>query len=268
MRRLEPDAVVSDEEWVSVEDLLDTGRMREELAIARRIQRGFLPEAPPGLHGFQIEGWNEPCRETGGDYYDYVRLPGGRLGLAIGDVSGHGIGPALLMANARSALRALLQVDESPGDVLGRLNDVLVADMLEDHFMTMFVGVLDLSTKRLRYAVAGHERPLLLRADADEFAVLDGKGMPLGILPGLRYAEGDTVTLRRDDLLVCLTDGVWEATNPRDEEFGYARLKAVLLQNRAASVPELVGAVRTAAADFVEGARQSDDLTLVALKVL
>ena len=155
----------TDDNLVSIEELLDTGRMREQLAIARRIQLGFLPKAPPGLQAFEIEGWNQPCYETGGDYFDFLRLPGGRLGLAIGDVSSHGIGPALLMANARSALRALLQVSERPSDVAARLNDVLVADMPEDHFMTMFVGMLDLRTKRLRFAVAGHERPLRRKPD-------------------------------------------------------------------------------------------------------
>ena len=253
---------------VSVEDLLDTGRMREELEIARRIQRAFLPKAPPGLHGFEIAGWNEPCRETGGDYYDYLRLPGGRLGLAIGDVSGHGIGPALLMASARSALRALLQVDDSPGDVLGRLNDVLVGDMLEDHFMTMFVAVLDLSTNRLRYAVAGHERPLLLRAGADDFTTLDAPGMPLGIAPGLNYPEGDVVRLRRGDLLTFLTDGLWEATDAAGDEFGYPRLKDVLRANRRASAHGIVAAVRNSTADFVGDTRQTDDLTLMVLRVV
>ena len=265
---MEPDVIASDEELMSVEDLLDTGRMREELAIARRIQRAFLPEAPPGLQGFEIDGWNEPCRETGGDYYDYVRLPGGRLGLAIGDVSGHGIGPALLMANARAALRALLQVAESPGDVLGRQNDLLVADTLEDHFMTMFVGVLDMSTKRFRYAVAGHERPLLLRANTNDFATLDGKGMPLGIAQGQRYAEGDCVTLKHGDLLACFTDGLWEATDLNGEMFGHERLRAALLRTRGGSASEIAADLRREAFGFAGGAHQSDDLTLMALKVL
>jgi len=265
---LEPDTVAQDDDLLSVEEILETGRMRDELEIARRIQRAFLPKAPPGLQGFEIEGWNEPCRETGGDYYDYFRLPGGRLALAIGDVSGHGIGPALLMTNARSALRALLQVDDDPADVLGRLNDVLVTDTLEDHFMTMFVGVLDMGTKRLRYAVAGHERPLLLGARSGEFLTLDAKGMPLGVVPGLSYIEGETVTLRRNDLLVCLTDGIWEATNSAGEEFGYARLKAVLLRSRAGSATGVVAVVRQKVFEFTEGARQSDDLTLMALKVV
>ena len=223
---MEPDVIASDEELMSVEDLLDTGRMREELAIARRIQRAFLPEAPPGLQGFEIDGWNEPCRETGGDYYDYVRLPGGRLGLAIGDVSGHGIGPALLMANARAALRALLQVAESPGDVLGRLNDLLVAD------------------------------------------TLDGKGMPLGIAQGQRYAEGDCVTLKHGDLLACFTDGLWEATDLNGEMFGHERLRAALLRTRGGSASEIAADLRREAFGFAGGAHQSDDLTLMALKVL
>ena len=263
-----PDTFVPDDDLLSVEEILDTGRMREELGIARRIQRAFLPKAPPGLQGFEIEGWNEPCRETGGDYYDYFRLPGGRLALAIGDVSGHGIGPALLMTNARSALRALLQVDDDPADVLGRLNGVLVTDMLEDHFITMFVGLLDMSTKRLRYAVAGHERPLLLEARSGEILTLEGKGMPLGVVPGLSYVEGDTVTLRRNDLLACLTDGIWEATNSAGEEFGYGRLKAALLRNCAGSAAAVVAAVKQEVLEFTEGARQSDDLTLMALKVV
>ncbi len=257
----------SDDRLLSVEDLLDTGRMREQLEIARRIQRGFLPKAPPGLHGFDIGGWNEPCYETGGDYYDFIRLPGGRLGIAIGDVSGHGIGSALLMASARSALRALFQVSGRSGDVLSRLNDVLVPDMLEDHFMTMFVGVLDLRTKRLRYAVAGHERPLLLRNGADTFVQLDGEGMPLGIRAGLAYSEGEPVMLRQGDLAVCLTDGIWEATNGRDEEFGYDRLRAVLLRHRGGTAKQVIQAVKDNIFQFVGETRQLDDLTLLVLKV-
>ena len=107
---------VSQDDWL----------LHEHLKMARRIQQGFLPKAPPGLQGFEIEGWNEPCYEAGGDYYDFLRLPRGRLAMAVGDVAGHGMGPALLMATARAALRGLLQVATGPGDVLGRLNNVLV----------------------------------------------------------------------------------------------------------------------------------------------
>ena len=253
---------------VSVEELLETGRMREQLELARKIQRGFLPKTPPGLHGFEIAGWNEPCHEAGGDYYDYLRIPGGRLALAIGDVSSHGIGPALLMANARASLRALLQVTSDPGDVLTRLNDVLVPDMLDDHFMTMFVGILDLGTKRLRFALAGHERPLLLRRGTDDFVSLDTRGMPLGIRSGAEFPEGESVLLRPGDLAVCLTDGIREATNPRGEEFGQTRLRDTLLQNRNRPTAEIANAVRQSLADFTGECPQSDDLTLMILKVL
>jgi len=256
----------NEEELLSVEDLLGTGRMRQELEIARRIQRGFLPKAPPDLQGFEIDGWNAPCDETAGDYYDYLRLPGGRLALAIGDVSSHGIGPALLMAGARSALRALLQAGGMPGQVLARLNDVLIADMPEDHFMTLFVGVLDLGTHELRYAVAGHERPLLLRRGSEDFLRLDARGMPIGARQGLRYTEGKPVRLRGGDLLVCFTDGIWQATNRRDEEFGHDRLEAVLRSHRARPAADVAAVVRDAIASFTDGARQLDDLTLMVLK--
>ena len=252
---MDSDASVTGDAVFSIEDLLDTGRMRQQLEIARRIQRGFLPKAPPGLHGFEIEGWNDPCHEAGGDYYDYLRLPGGRLGMAIGDVASHGIGPALLMANARSALRALLRVDDNPGTVLERLNDALVEDMLDDHFMTMFVGVLDLNTRLLRYAIAGHERPLLLRNSSDEFVRLEAKGMPLGIRAGVKYPEGRAERLRNGDVLACITDGIWEATNADGEEFGYERLQAVLLRNRRAAAAELSEAVRKEVQEFAGATR-------------
>ncbi len=252
---------------MSIEDLLETGRMREQLEIARRIQRGFLPKAPPGLHGFQIDGWNEPCYEAGGDYYDFVRLAGGRLGIAVGDVSGHGIGPALLMASARSALRALFQVAAGPGDALARLNDVLVLDMLEEHFMTMFVGVLDLRTKRLRYAIAGHERPLLLRAAEERPLCLEAPGMPLGVHPGAEYREGEPLLLRDGDLVIGLTDGVWEATNAAGESFGHGRLEAALAESRQRTASEIVDVVRQCVLGFIGDTRQGDDLTLLVLKV-
>jgi phosphoserine phosphatase RsbU/P len=258
----------TDDNLISIGDVLDTGRMREQLAIARRIQLGFLPKAPPGLQAYEIEGWNQPCYETGGDYYDFLRLPGGRLGLAIGDVSSHGIGPALLMANARSALRALLQVSEDVGDVAARLNDVLVADMPEDHFMTMFMGILDMRTKRLRFAIAGHERPLMFRRDSDEIVRLEARGMPLGIVPGMLYPEGDAVTLRQGDMLAFVTDGLWEAVNGQGEEFGYERLEAVLRTCRDASAAEIIATTRQAVADFTGETDQSDDITLMILRVL
>ncbi|MFO7898371.1 MAG: PP2C family protein-serine/threonine phosphatase [Planctomycetota bacterium] len=257
-----------EDDVLAIDELVEAGRMREQLAIARRIQRGFLPEAPPGLHGFQIEGWNQPCHEAGGDYYDFLRLPGGRLAVAIGDVSSHGIGPALLMASARSALRALLQVEDGPGNCLTRLNDVLAADMLDDHFMTMFAGVLDLGTKMLRYAVAGHERPLRLPCDGDEFERLDARGMPLGIHGGLRYSEGEPVLLRPGDLVAFLTDGMWEATNADSEEFGYERLKESIRRTRDRPAGAILEAVQADVSAFIGDARQYDDLTLMILKVL
>ena len=252
---------------LSIEDLLETGRMREQLEIARRIQRGFLPKAPPGLHGFQIDGWNEPCYEAGGDYYDFVRLAGGRLGIAVGDVSGHGIGPALLMASARLTLRALFQVAAGPADALARLNDVLVPDMLEEHFMTMFVGVVDLRTKRFRYAIAGHERPLLLRAADEHPLQLDAAGMPLGVRPGAEYREGEQLFLRDGDLVIGLTDGVSEATNAAGEPFSHERLEATLVEGRHRTASEIVEVVRQRVLSFVGDTRQSDDLTLLVLKV-
>jgi phosphoserine phosphatase RsbU/P len=258
----------TDDKVISVDELLDTGRMREQLAIARRIQLGFLPQAPPGLQAFEIEGWNQPCSETGGDYYDFLRLPGGRLGLAIGDVSSHGIGPALLMANARSALRALFQVSDHPGDVAARLNDVLVADMPEDHFMTMFIGMLDLRTKRLRFAIAGHERPLLFRKGTDQVELLEARGMPLGIAPGMHYPEGEPLTLRQGDMLAFLTDGLWEAVNARGEEFGAERLESALKGSHGTPANEVIASTRKALFDFTGDTDQTDDITLMVLRVL
>ena len=251
---------------LTVNDILEAGRMREQLLIARRIQHGFLPKAPPGLQGFEIEGWNEPCHEAGGDYYDFMRLSGGRLAIAIGDVASHGIGPALLMATARAALRALLQLATGPGDVLSRLNDVLVEDMQDDHFMTMFLGIIDLATKKMRYAIAGHERPMHLSADGT-VSYLDIHGLPLGIHRGIEYEEGKPVSLRSGDLAACLTDGIWEATNRNDEEFGYDRLTQVLVQNRSRSAAHVVHAVRSEVQEFTAGNKQHDDLTLMVLKV-
>lgn len=255
------------ETGLSISDVLDAGRMREQLRIARRIQSGFLPKAPPGLQGVEIEGWNEPCHEVGGDYYDFMRLSGGRLAIAIGDVASHGIGPALLMATARAALRALLKVASGPADVLSRLNEVLVEDMQDDHFMTMFLGIIDLSTKKMRYAIAGHERPLHL-SSSGEFKHLDIHGLPLGIHRGIEYAEGDPISLRSGDLTVCLTDGIWEATNTADEEFGYDRLKRTLIKSRSHSATGVVEAVKSEVASFTAGKKQHDDLTLMVLKVL
>ena len=151
--------------------------------------------------------------------------------------------------------------------MLSRLNDVLVSDMLDDHFMTMFAGVLDLRTKRLRYAMAGHERPLLLRGGANEFLRLESRGMPLGIHAGIEYPEGEAVLLRAGDLVVFLTDGLWEATNGVGEEFGYGRLEAALRTTRAGTASEIIAAVKEEVFGFIGETRQVDDVTLMVLKI-
>jgi serine phosphatase RsbU (regulator of sigma subunit) len=244
---------------------LERERLQRSIEIAREVLSALLPKDPTGLEGFDVSGCSIPAETAAGDYYDFVPCPGGKLGVVVGDVTGHGMGPAMVMTGARSALRLLFEQELDEAQILARLNGRLVEDLGDGRFMSMVVGRLDPKERRLTYANAGQTPPLLLRANGRTES-LAGTGLALGIEKDVTYQVQPPVQLERGDLLLWYTDGIVEARNKAGEEFGNERLIAALRAHRQAPAKELVVALRRAVAEFVGSEQLDDDLTLVAFK--
>ena len=238
-------------------------RFQHELEVAQLIQQHFLPLTLPQPSGWSVQAHYRPARAVGGDFYDMVERPDGTLAFAVGDVTDKGVPAAMVMAATRSFLRAAGQGDASPGEVLARVNDLLQADMPPRMFVTCLYGVLDPKTGRTWFANAGHNLPIV-RRDADGTAEeLRATGMPLGLLPGMRYDETEA-RLAAGDQLVLHSDGIAEAHGPDREMYGIPRLCSVVAG--APSGDRLLADVLRSLEDFT-GAdwEQEDDITLVSL---
>ena len=239
--------------------------VEQELGTARSIQHALLPKDLPKLDGWKIAYHYQPAREVGGDFYDFLSLDDGRVGLVIGDVSGKGIAAALVMANTQSVLRAVARRGNiAPGRVLAEANEVLYAYIPAGTFVTCFYGVLDPESGRLVYANAGHDPPYVQRDG--EARELRARGMPLGLMPGMPYEEKETNLAAGDDLLF-YSDGLVEAHDPEGEMFGFPRLRDLIMVQSAGSGEELVDFLLAELTRFTgEHSEQEDDITLVTLE--
>ena len=237
-------------------------RFEQELEVARLIQQNFLPKELPDLAGWQIAAIYRPAREVGGDFYDVIPLPDGRVGFVIGDVTDKGVPAALVMSATRSVLRASAQRIIEPGQVLERVNEHLYPDMPEKMFVTCLYGVLDIDSGLFRFANAGHDLPYVQTADG--VVELRARGMPLGLMPGMSYEEREA-TLQPGDSVLLHSDGVLEAHDAERDMFGAPRLKATMA--RGPRGRELIDHVLSALAAFTgPGAEQEDDITMVTLQ--
>ncbi|MBA2344142.1 MAG: SpoIIE family protein phosphatase, partial [Rubrobacter sp.] len=197
-------------------------RIAQELRVARLIQQTLLPKALPETPGYELAAHYQPAREVGGDFYDFVELGDGRLGLVVGDVTDKGVPAALVMATTRTLLRAVAQRIDSPGDVLERVNDVLYPDIPPNMFVTCLYAILDQETGRLHYANAGHDLPYVKHEDGAK--ELRARGMPLGLMPGMAYEEKEIFLMPGDSVLF-YSDGLVEAHDPTRDMFGFPRLQ-------------------------------------------
>jgi serine phosphatase RsbU (regulator of sigma subunit) len=246
------------------QEIRERERLEQELRVARRIQQASLPEKVPELEGWQISPFYRPAREVGGDFYDFFELDDGQLGLVVGDATGKGVPAALVMASARSMLRAIAQALESssPEDVLKRVNDVLVTDIPPNMFVTCFCAILDPERGSLRYANAGHDVPYLHRNGAAE--EMRARGMPLGLMPAMGYEE-DQIVLQEGEAALFYSDGLVEAHDLRGEMFGFPRLRELIAEH--AEKQSLEEALLGELYSFVgEGWEQEDDITLLTLR--
>jgi serine phosphatase RsbU (regulator of sigma subunit)/anti-sigma regulatory factor (Ser/Thr protein kinase) len=240
----------------------DQRREAQELSAARLIQQQMLPKALPSLPGWRVAARYQPARAVGGDFYDLLHLPDGRVLLVAGDVTDKGIPAALVMATTSSMLRGDAPDLVSPGAVLGRANERLYAEIPAHMFVTCLVALLDPRSGRLRYANAGHCLPLLKTADG--VGELWATGMPLGAMPGMAYDEHET-DLAPGDSLLLYSDGLVEAHNPAGDMFGFSRLQKVV--ERSNGSPDLIDACLAELQAFVgTGWEQEDDITLVVLQ--
>ncbi len=240
-------------------------RIEQELKVARLIQQTLLPKTLPELPGYEVAAYYQPAREVGGDFYDFLTLEDGRLGLVVGDVTDKGVPAALVMATTRTMLRAAAQRLLSPGEVLQRVNDVLVQDIPPNMFVTCLYAILDSQSGRLLYANAGHDLPYRRRAGrqggADE---LRARGMPLGLMPGMGYEEKE-MFLNRGESVLFYSDGLVEAHDPRRDMFGFPRLQGLVGAHRSGG-SSLISFLLAELARFTgEGWEQEDDITLVTL---
>ena len=244
------------------QERIERERIEQELQVARRIQHASLPREVPALEGWQISPYYRPAREVGGDFYDFFELEDGRLGLVVGDATGHGVPAALVMASARSMLRAVAQASDSPGDVLRRVNDPLATDIPPNMFVTCFYAILEPKSGSLTYANAGHDLPYLHRnGDVEE---LRARGMPLGLMPEMSYEEKEMV-LDTGEGVLFYSDGLVEAHNPEGEMFGFPRLRALIAQHaEERSLRDFL--MRELHSFTGEEWEQEDDITLVTLQ--
>jgi serine phosphatase RsbU (regulator of sigma subunit) len=238
--------------------------IEQELRLARSIQQASLPQVVPELEGWQITPYYQPAREVGGDFYDFHLLSEGRLGLVVGDATGKGVPAALVMSTTCGMLRAVSQalVSSSPGEILERVNEALVPSIPSNMFVTCFYAVLDPKSATLRYANAGHDLPYLQgNGNAEE---LRARGMPLGLMPGMRYEE-DEIVLDAGEAALFYSDGLVEAHDLRGEMFGFPRLRELIAEH--AENQSLEEALLGELYSFVgEGWEQEDDITLLTLR--
>ena len=252
------------ESWDSYDQLsLMRQSIEQELRMARRIQQAMLPEDMPRLDGWNVLHHYQPAREVGGDFYDFFELPEGRLGMVVGDATGHGMPAALVMATARSMIRAVSQTSNSPGEVLRRVNDPLFMDIPSNMFVTCLYAILDPKSGRLLYANAGHDLPYLRRRSG-EAEELRARGMPLGLMPGMSYEEKETI-LKAGEAALFYSDGLVEAHDPQGEMFGFPKLRALVAEHgEERSLGDLL--LEELYSFVGEGWKQEDDITLLTLR--
>jgi sigma-B regulation protein RsbU (phosphoserine phosphatase) len=250
-------------------DVARRERQNRELEIAREVQEQLFPQSYPPLPGVDMAGFCRPARGVGGDYYDFLPLSGGRVGIAIGDISGKGIPAALLMAGLQASLRS--QAIAAPPDLttlMSNLNRLICESSPANRYATFFYGEYDPKTRRLAYVNAGHNAPMLFRRGAgpQEALRLDQGGPVIGLLEVVAFQQGE-VGLEPGDVLVGFTDGVSEAMNAADEEWGEERLADTVLACAGLAARAAIVRIMDAADAFVAGAPQHDDMTLIVVRL-
>ena len=251
--------------------LRESVRVKASLLLAREIQRRLLPPGPPLLPGYDAAGFSASCDETGGDYYDFV-VPDpatpSKLIVVLGDMMGHGLPSALMMASARGALRGLVRTETEPARLLTHLNDLLFRDTDGRRFMTMCLITFDLASCDLTWASAGHDPPIIYEPAGRRFHEPQGGDLPLGVQEGVRYLDYRFADTCAGQVLFVGSDGVWETQSPDGEQFGKGRVKAILKAHAGRSAEEIRTELLWALDQFRAGGATRDDVTFVIIRLL
>lgn len=240
---------------------------QEQFRVAREIQQRLFPKNAPRLPGYDLAGATYPAEATGGDYFDYLPMINGAVGLVVGDVTGHGVGPALLMAEARAYLRLLAGRHEDVGEILTVANRILAEDVGSERFVTLCLARLDPACRTFVYASAGHHTAYVFDAHGQTKFILPRTEIPLGLRAGTQYVASSEKQMAPGDMLLLVTDGIQESVSPGNALFGDERIMEVARRARAKPAREIVEALHQAACEFIAGRPQADDITVVVLKV-
>jgi sigma-B regulation protein RsbU (phosphoserine phosphatase) len=259
-------AAVSLERARQYEEILGKRKLEEEISIAKRIQQSFLPRRKPQLSGFDISGVNLPSEQVGGDYYDFIPIIENQMGIAIADVSGKGIPAALIMASYRASLIAEIRNNYAIRSIMFKVNNLLYESTEPENYVTALYGVLDTKNHIFTFSNAGHNPPILRHANGEMEELTQG-GVALGVFENSKYEERP-LGLAPGDIMVFYTDGVTEAENRQEEEFGMERLKQVIEDSHRSNAERIQEEIYGAARQFTDGLPQSDDITLIVVKAL
>jgi len=247
-------------------------RLRHSLELAREVQQILLPKGSPKIGGLDVAGRSIYCDETGGDYFDFIELKDNlqeKLGVVVGDVVGHGISAALLMASVRSALHQRLASAGSNSQVIADINRQMAADLADSgRFVTLFYMTVDPERRAVKWVRAGHDPAIVYDPTTGEFIELAGSGMALGIDRQCQYEENRKGDLPRGSVIVIGTDGIWEARNESDQMFGRAALYDIISNNSEATASEIMATIFDQIDSFRNAAEPEDDVTLVVIKLL
>jgi sigma-B regulation protein RsbU (phosphoserine phosphatase) len=254
-----------------IADLRDRLRLRHSLGVAMVVQQRLLPATAPKVRGLDVAGHSTYCDETGGDYYDFLVLDKAapdQVLIALGDVMGHGVAAALVMAGVRAVLRDRAVAVGDLAELMGRLNSLIAADHGGDRFMTMHLSVLDARTGTMRWVSAGHDPVIVYDPASDSFTEVGVGDLPLGVMDDTQYSEHISPAFRPGQILFLGTDGVWEMPDAKDEQYGKDRLRQVIRDCAACSAEEIAHTVRERLTAFRGEVKSVDDVTFVVVKML
>ncbi|HET6267607.1 MAG TPA: SpoIIE family protein phosphatase [Acidobacteriota bacterium] len=256
-------AAVKIENELLVQQKIEMKRLEEQLAVAAQIQRKLLPQSNPEVPNYQLYGVNRSCYEIGGDYYDFIPKNDGKIAIVIADVSGKGVGAALLMASFQASIRALVNSEPNLANFMEQLNQVMIANSPPNKYITVFYGELDATNHTFEYVNAGHNPPIHMSKNKSE--LLTACGPVVGIVPTAKYQKR-LINLERGDLLFLYTDGITESQDPEGAEFGEQGAIEFLSKNRETKLDELSQMLEEHIRDFTKAAPPVDDSTLIFLR--
>ncbi|MEX0700844.1 MAG: GAF domain-containing SpoIIE family protein phosphatase [Planctomycetales bacterium] len=246
-----------------IEDVRRAHELHVSVEMGRNIQAAFLPSRLPSIPGYEVAAWWQPAEAVGGDYYDLLQLPDGKLGLVVADVSGHGVGASLIMASVRAMLHVMARTRSEPEEIVSLLSQSISADLHEGRFITFLLVALDAARHQLTYANAGHGPALHFCRETRRFRTLESTAMPIGFAEDPRVPRGATVEMRPGDLLLLATDGAIELRDARDAMFGRERLERLIAENCTLPAAQLMNVLREAITRFNPHDDPPDDVTLL-----